>query len=70
MRENLQRARKAKGLTQQAIAEHIGINIRYYKAIETGDKQGAIWIWDKLEDLLKTNQRFLRENHPDTADNR
>lgn len=70
MRLNLQAARKSKGLTQQAVAEYLGINIRYYKAIETGDKLGAIWIWDKLEDLLETNQRVLRENHLDKEENR
>ena len=71
MRLNLQAARKSKGLTQQAVAEYyLGINIRYYKAIETGDKLGAIWIWDKLEDLLETNQRVLRENHRDKEENR
>ncbi len=48
----------------------MGINIRYYKAIETGDKLGAIWVWDKLEDLLETNQRVLRENHLDKEENR
>lgn len=71
MRLNLQAARKSKGLTQQAVSEYyLGINIRYYKAIETGDKLGAIWIWDKLEDLLETNQRVLRENHLDKEENR
>ena len=71
MRLTLQAARKSKGLTQQAVAEYyLGINIRYYKAIETGDKLGAIWIWDKLEDLLETNQRVLRENHLDKEENR
>lgn len=71
MRLNLQAARKSKGLTQQAVAEYyLGINIRYYKAIETGDKLGAIWIWDKLEDLLETNQRVLRENRLDKEENR
>lgn len=69
MRVNLQSARKSKGLTQQEVAEHIGINLRYYKAIETGDKLGAIWIWDEMEDLFNANQRFLRENHPGTEDN-
>lgn len=69
MRLNLQYKRKTKGLTQQEVADHIGINLRYYKAIETGDKLGAIWIWDKLEDLLNAHQRLLRENYPDTEDN-
>lgn len=48
MRKNLQTARKAAGLTQQALADRLGIHGRYYKAIESGEKLGAIWVWDKL----------------------
>ena len=68
MRKNLQPARKAAGLTQQALADRLGIHGRYYKAIESGEKLGAIWVWDKLEDVLGINQRVLRESHPDKAD--
>lgn len=62
MRENLKRARQAKGLTQQALADALCVTERYYKAIESGEKLGAIWVWDKLEDLLNVHQRVLREN--------
>lgn len=65
MRNNLQAARKAAGMTQQAMADKLGIHERYYKAIESGEKLGAIWIWDKLEDRLGVNQRVLREIHLD-----
>lgn len=61
MRENLKRARQAKGLTQQALAEQLEVTERYYKAIESGEKLGAIWVWDKLEDLFSIHQRVLRE---------
>lgn len=70
MRKNLQSARKAAGLTQQAMADKLGINQRYYKAIESGERLGAIWMWDKLEDLLNVNQRVLREIHPGKEDSR
>lgn len=71
MRENLRQARKAKGngMTQQEMADMLGIHERYYKAIESGERLGAIWMWDKLEDLLGVNQRVLREIHPDKEDN-
>ena len=65
MRNNLQAARKAAEMTQQAMADKLGIHERYYKAIESGEKLGAIWIWDKLEDRLGVNQRVLREIHLD-----
>lgn len=70
MRENLKNARKSAGLTQQAMADKLGVHERYYKAIESGERLGAIWMWDKLEDLLRINQRVLREIHPDKVDSR
>lgn len=57
-------------MTQQAIADRLGIHERYYKAVESGERLGAIWMWDALEDLLGVNQRVLREIHLDTADSR
>lgn len=67
MRENLKNARKKAGFTQQQVAEYLGIHERYYKSLESGERMGGIWMWDKLEDLLKVNQRVLRENHPGKA---
>ena len=71
MRENLQAARKGKKLTQQAMAELLGIDIRYYKAIEYGERLGGVDLWDKMEDITGTHQRILREtskNHPAQED--
>lgn len=68
MRKNLKRARKAAGLTQQQVAEHLGIHERYYKSLESGERLGGIWMWDKLEDLLNVHQRILREIHRDPED--
>jgi len=64
MRENLRNARKAANMTQQQMADKLGINERYYKAIESGERLGSIWIWDMLEDIFNINQRVLREIHP------
>lgn len=72
MRENLRKARKEKGLTQQQVAEHLGISLRYYQNIEAGDRTGDFEIWDSLEDLFSIHQRKLREissNRPDQANN-
>ena len=68
MRENIKNARKEKGLTQQAIADHLGISLRYYKQIEAGQRTGDFEIWDSLEDLFSVHQRVLREIHHDTTD--
>ena len=70
MRENLKAARNAAGLTQQAMADKLGVHERYYKAIESGEKLGGIWVWDRLEDFLKVPQRELREIHPDKEGSR
>lgn len=68
MRNNLQAARKATGMTQQAMADKLGVGLRHYKKIESGETLGSIPLWDDLEDLLEVNQRVLREIHPDRED--
>ena len=65
MRENLKKARQAKGLTQQALAEHLRISVRQYQRIEAGVSHGEFEMWDALEDMFNVHQRVLRENHPD-----
>lgn len=61
MRENLRKARKEKGLTQQSVADHLGISLVYYQKIEQGTRTGDFDIWDSLEDLFNVHQRKLRE---------
>ena len=61
-REKLKEARKAKGMTQQQVADHLGISLRYYQAIEAGDRTGDFQIWDDLEDLFSIHQRELRQS--------
>lgn len=62
MRENLKKARQAAGLTQQQIADKLGIGLRHYKKLEKGETLGSIPIWDKLEIMFNINQMILREN--------
>lgn len=61
MRENLRNARKEKNMTQQSVADYLGISLRYYQNIEAGDRTGDFEIWDNLEDLFNIHQRKLRE---------
>ena len=68
MRENLKNARKTANMTQQQVADKIGISLRYYQNIEQGSRTGDFEIWDNLEDLFNIHQRVLREIHHDTAD--
>ncbi len=60
-RENLKKARKEKGLTQQQIADYLNISLIYYQKIEQGIRTGDYVIWDSLEDLFRIHQRKLRE---------
>lgn len=60
MRNNLKQARLNAGMTQQQVADKLGISLRYYKSIEAGDRTGDFYIWDILEDLFNVHQRVLR----------
>ena len=66
MRPNLKPARHTAGLTQQQVADRLGITLRYYKDIESGVKLGAIDLWDALEDLFGVHQRELRRDTKDS----
>lgn len=72
MREKLKKARQEAGLTQEQMAEKIGVSLRYYQNLEKGDRIGCINIWDTLEDITGIHQRILREissNRPDQEAN-
>lgn len=60
-RENLKRARKEAGMTQQQVADELGVSIRYYRMIEANERTGDFEIWDALEDMFGVHQRVLRE---------
>jgi len=59
-RENLKKARQKAGMTQQALADRLGISLIYYQKIEAGNRNGQFGLWDKLEDLFNVPQRELR----------
>ena len=60
-RENLRAARKSANMTQQQIADKLGIELRHYQKIEYAELNGSFAVWDALEDLLGVHQRILRE---------
>lgn len=61
MRANLKKARLELGLTQQQMADKLGISLVYYQKIEKGDRTGDFTLWDMLEDITGIHQRKLRE---------
>lgn len=72
MRKNLQEARKAKGMTQQEVADKLGLTLNHYQKIEYEKLNGSFEVWDALEDLLGVHQRILRETankHPGPKEN-
>ena len=60
-RERLKEARQKAGMTQQQIADELGLNLRHYQKIEYGEIGGSFEVWDALEDMLGIHQRILRE---------
>lgn len=67
MRKNLKEARQKAGMSQQQVAEYLGITTRSYQRIESGEILASIPHWDALEDLFKVHQRELRletKSHP------
>lgn len=60
-RAALQEARKRAGMTQQQVADRLGISLRHYQSIEEGTVLGSIWIWDALEETFGVHQRTLRK---------
>lgn len=65
MRAALRAARNARGMTQQQVADALGMSLRYYQNLEAGTRKGPIEVWDALEDLLGVNQRALRFQDPE-----
>ena len=48
-------------MTQQAMADKLGLNLRHYQKIEYAEIGGSFEVWDALEDILGIHQRKLRE---------
>lgn len=61
MRKNLKEARQKAGMTQQQMADRLGITLVYYQKIEQGSRTGDFELWDTLEDITRVHQRKLRE---------
>lgn len=63
-RERLRAERMARGMTQQRVADAVGVGLRYYQSIEQGARNGSFEVWDGLEDLFGVSQRVLRRCGP------
>lgn len=61
MRKQLKEARMRAGLTQQQMADRLGLSLGHYQKIEYNKLNGSFAVWDALEDMLGIHQRKLRE---------
>lgn len=61
MRPKLKQARLDKGMTQQQVADYLGVCLRHYQRMESGATVGFVELWDDLEDLFSIHQRDLRQ---------
>lgn len=55
-RKDRKLTRQRAGMTQKEVAEYLGVTIRSYQRIESGDRTGEIQTWDLLEDLMNVMQ--------------
>ena len=55
----LKQARKAKGLTQQQVANHLNIHRTTYTKIETGQTELTLSVLGKLVRLLEVDMAWL-----------
>ena len=53
MRHNLKVFRVANKLTQQQLADQLGVSVSTYNLIEGGKRRGSIKFWDKLQKQFK-----------------
>lgn len=60
MRQRLKEARLTAGMTQQDMADKLGISDRFYRMIEAGERDGDYELWDTMEDMFGVHQRLLR----------
>ena len=59
MRQNLKNARLDNQYTQAELAKKLGISERYYQAIESGNRKGDVYIWEKLILILEEPLTYL-----------
>lgn len=57
--ERLRRQRNSLGLTQEYMAEQLGISVRYYQMLEQGPKGVSVETLIKLSDILSLSIDYL-----------
>lgn len=61
MRETLRALRKQRGWSAYYTANQLGIKLRQYRYIESGQRNPSLSVANRLEDIFKVAQRELLE---------
>lgn len=61
MRENLRRARRDAGMSQEDIAAELDMSASTYQLIESGEITPREEVWDAIEQLLGERREWLKE---------
>ena len=61
MRYNLIKARQAAEITQKELGQLLNVSPQTISHLERGRSNGRVPLWDKLETILNTSQRELRQ---------
>lgn len=69
MRKYLQKLRAEKDITQQSVADNLGITRQYYNLIEAGERQQCLKLETarKLADIFGVTLEYILENENKTA---
>lgn len=62
MRENLRRARRDAGMSQEDIAAELYMSASTYQLIEGGEVEPREEIWDALEQILGERREWLEDD--------
>ncbi len=66
--ETLRDARKSKRITQNEVAEKVGVSRAYYADVERGRYNPSLWLMARLAKLLSINLNFLKQNDGNTSE--
>ena len=65
--ETLRDARKSKRMTQNEVAEKVGVSRTYYADVERGRYNPSLGLMARLARILNINLNFLKQNDGNTS---
>lgn len=68
MEHNLTRLRKQKGITQEQLAEMVGVSRNHITRIETGSRNGSIFLYTRIAKSLNVSMGDIFFTHNDDCE--